>query len=333
MTATRLLFHRDFAGYTGGHGKVWDYFNHALALGLDARVYLTPRSLRDASNPWMSRPERIEREWRPELADALFLAGMDWAAVPPEGPGGDRPVVNLVQHVRHAREDPELPLRRFLPRSAHRICVSRAVADAILATGAVRGPVTVIPAALDLAGVRALAACEDPDEGEALPPAVLPVLVGALKAPALGRAVRDALAASGIVVELIDGWLPRPRFLARLARARATVLLPHAEEGFFLPGLEAMALGRPLVMPFCTGSDQYARDRANCLVPAPDADAIAASVRELLADASLAATLVRAGLDTAQRHDLAAERRSFAAVMAQVLAPPGRDGGGTRNTD
>ena len=78
MKAMRILFHRDFKEYTGGHGKVWDYFNHAIALGLDARVYLTPDSLRDASNPWLSIPERIESAWQPEKADLLFLAGMDW---------------------------------------------------------------------------------------------------------------------------------------------------------------------------------------------------------------------------------------------------------------
>lgn len=321
MSGLRVLFHRDFTGYTGGHGKVWDYFRHALALGADARVYLTPRSSRGADNPWMALPERIEAEWRPERADVLFLAGMDWAALPPHAPGAARPVVNLVQGLRHAREDPVLPLRRFLSRPAQRICVSRAVAAAILATGAVAGPVTVIPAALDPDAVRALAATGDaqvPAPAHAGPAAVF---IGALKDPALGRAVRDALAAMGVAADLADGWLPRPQFLARLARARVAVLLPYAEEGFFLPGLEAMALGRPLVMPPCIGGDEYVRAGSNCLVPAPTAEAIGAAARGLLADTAQAAALAGAGLETVRRHDPAGERRAFAEVLARVAAP------------
>src|SRR5690606_19664221 len=64
MSARRILFHRDFRGQTGGHGKVWNYFHHALALGLDARVYLTDDALRDETNPWMQVPGRIEADWR-----------------------------------------------------------------------------------------------------------------------------------------------------------------------------------------------------------------------------------------------------------------------------
>src|SRR3546814_5556433 len=66
-----------FRGYSGGHGKVWDYFNHALAAGWDARVYFTPQSLHDASNPWSAMPERVLDRYAPNAADALFIGGMD----------------------------------------------------------------------------------------------------------------------------------------------------------------------------------------------------------------------------------------------------------------
>ena len=177
----RMLFHRDFAGYTGGHGKVWDYFRHALALGWDAWVYFTPDSKRDASNPWMAMPERVVADWHPQDFDVMFLAGMDWNALedirePP------RPVVNLLQHVRHA--SPELPLRGFLRAPAQRICVSQPVADAVLATGEVNGPVAVIPAALDLPH----------DAMPRTPAADGPVLIAGLKAPApLAEAAQRAM--------------------------------------------------------------------------------------------------------------------------------------------
>src|SRR3546814_5655900 len=70
-----------FRGYSGGHGKVWDYFNHALAAGWDARVYFTPQSLHDASNPWSAMPERVLDRYAPDTADALFIGGMDWLAL------------------------------------------------------------------------------------------------------------------------------------------------------------------------------------------------------------------------------------------------------------
>src|SRR5690606_25130358 len=119
--------------------------------------------------------QRIEPHWRPQEADVLFLGGMDWAVLSdPFSP--PRPVINLVQHVRHAW--PDHPLHAFLAAPARRICVSQAVAKALQASGRVNGPIEVIPAALDIVGTAQ--------------PAMLPsagVLVAALKAPALGHAL------------------------------------------------------------------------------------------------------------------------------------------------
>ena len=304
MSRGLMLFHRDFQGYTGGHGKVWDYFNHAIALGWDARVHLAPGSLRDTHNPWMSMPGRIEPAWRPERAAVLFLAGMDWLALPPGTPVA-APVVNLVQHVRHA--DPGLPWRAFLARPATRVCVSEAVAGAIQATGEVNGPVHVIPAALDLpAGVGA--GNERAEE----------VFIGALKDPALGQALAAALEAQGHRVCLATQWMPRQDYLQALARCAVAVPLPHPAEGFFLPGLEAMALGTPVVMPACGGSRQYARPGLNCLMPAPTVDALAAAVGELLHSPQLRAELVAEGQRTAAGHGRAGERAAFARVLEEV---------------
>lgn len=299
-----MLFHRDFRGYGGGHGKVWDYFNHALALGWDARVYLTAQSLRDDSNPWMSVPGRIEPEWAPDAAGVLFLAGMDWLALPPAHAG---PVLNLLQHVRHA--DPALPLRAFLARPAYRICVSRPVADAVLATGEVAGPVRVVPAALELPPL--------PDAGGAA--ASVDVFIGALKAPALGRALAADLRARGFSVRLEEGWLPRADYLAAIAAATVAVPLPHPTEGFFLPGLEAMALGRALVMPASVGSAEYAIDGGNCLMPIAEAGALAVAVGRLLADQALRLRLVAAGRQTAARHAPETERAAFGGLLEEWL--------------
>jgi len=306
MSGRQLLFHRDFRQYTGGHGKVWDYFNHALALGWDARVYLTPDSRRDVTNPWMAVPQRIEPQWQPAQADVLFLGGNDWAAVP-DGTEQRVPVVNLIQGVRHA--DPALPLHGCLARKAVRICVGQPVADAILATGRTHGPVQVIPAALDL-------------PGDIAPPAAKTcgVLIAAQKNPQLGRALAERLRARGVDVELMLDWMPRPDYLRALAQARVAAMLPLPAEGFFLPGLEAMALGCAVVMPDAIGNRQYAIDRDNCLMPAADPDAIAQAVAELLDDVALRTRLVSAAAQVVARHGPAAERAALAAVLAEIDA-------------
>ncbi len=306
MNGRRMLFHRDFREYTGGHGKVWDYFNHALALGWDARVYLTPGSRCDTVNPWMAMPERIEQEWQPARADVLFLGGEDWAVVP-EATEERIPVLNLVQGVRHA--DPALPLHGYLGRKATRICVGQPVADAILATGRTHGPVTVIPATLELP----YHAVHGIKRGNG-------VFVAAQKNPWLGRQVADRLAARGVEVEMVLDWMERRTYLAEMARARITVVLPLPTEGFFLPGLEAMALGSVVVMPDAVGNREYAADRVNCLMPAADADAVAAAVTTLLDDAALHARLQAAGTEVARRHSPAAEREAFGAVLAGLPA-------------
>ncbi|PJK09215.1 hypothetical protein CO608_06895 [Lysobacteraceae bacterium NML08-0793] len=299
----KVLFHRDFRQYTGGHGKVWDYFNHLRALGWDARVYLTAQSLRDESNPWMQCPELIVEKFNPQAADLLFLAGMDWQAVPANIPLP--PIINLLQGVRHAQSTPELPLRDFLSRPAFRVCVSQAVADAVQASGEVNGPVRVIPAALDMA-VNA------PTAAGALQGAIF---IGAQKQPSLGAALADWLQAHGYAVDLLLDMLPRAQYLARLSQAAVAVTLPMSDEGFFLPGLEAMALGKPLVMPAAGGNLQYARDGQNCLMPPLAVEPLGQAVLRIHQDAELREQLVQAAHLTALRFAPAEERQALAEAL------------------
>jgi glycosyltransferase involved in cell wall biosynthesis len=305
MSRGRMLFHRDFLGYTGGHGKVWDYFRHALALGWDARVHLTSGSLRDECNPWMGLPERIEREWNPQAFDLLFLAGMDWTTLP-DRRHPPRPVINLIQHVRHGWADH--PLRAFLGSPAHRICVSHPVAESILATQEVNGPVIVIPAALDL-----------PENLVAQPPqnGAGRVLIAGLKAPELAYALATELQARGMRVAVCDGWIPRVEYLEKVAAATVVVTLPHAAEGFYLPALEAMALGVPVVMTDCIGSREYARDGINCILSAAEPAALAHAVERALLP-EIATRLRRKGRETATSYGQANERQRFAQVIQNV---------------
>ena len=301
----KLGFHRHFTRYSGGHGKVWDYFTHTLAHpAWDASIHLTGDSIHDG-NPWHAHGCDIDVHWPPRDADALFLGGMDWQAIPDERhadqPG--RPILNLIQHVRHA--DPEEPLHGFLCRRAIRICVSQPVADAILATGRVNGPVRVIDAAIRL-----------PDRMPVLQ-ARSGIFIGALKQPRLGHLLADALRGAGHQVALADRWQARDDYLAQLAAAKIAVLLPRATEGFYLPALEAMALGCAVVVPDSVGNRAYLVPGCNALVPDMTLDDLLHAVRRL-DDAALMQSLVIQGALTAARFDLKGERVAFHALLDEM---------------
>jgi len=117
-----------------------------------AYVRFSPESVWDATNPWTGAREWVLEEGADIDFDVLFLSGVDWRRVIPEHerPEYHRPVVNLVQHVRHGCESDPLGRHMLLRHKAIRICVSSEVEQAILATGRVRGPVFTIPDAIDL---------------------------------------------------------------------------------------------------------------------------------------------------------------------------------------
>ena len=223
-----LLFHRRYRGLTGGHLKVFHYFLHAThSPRFQPRIFFTPDSIRGTENPWNGIAPPPLDSWQPAEVAALFVAGLDWEAVPDPSPV---PVINLIQGVRHAH--PGDPRRSFLSRPAVRICVSEEVGDAIVGTGEVNGPVHVIPNGIDLENIPAAA---DRD---------IPVLIAGLKNPTFAAAAAARLAEAGVAAEVIDARMPRREFLDRLSRARVAITLPNHEEGFFLPALEAMAAGR-----------------------------------------------------------------------------------------
>ena len=297
-----VLFHRDFRGLTGGHLKVGHWLRHVAASPrYHPGVYLTPASRRDDSNPFFTGGrDWLQPSWRPEMAEALFVAGLDWLAVPA---GWNKPIVNLVQGVRHAGAGD--PRRRFLGRRAVRICVSGEVADAITATGEVNGPVITIPNAIEVpvaAGARA-------DRST-------PLLLAGWKDAALTAAVTDRLRGEGFAPEVIAAPLPRKAFLDRLASARVVVFLPLAEEGCFLPALEAFALGCLVVCPDCIGNRRFCRDGETCLRPHHDPGSIVAAVKAAMAMAPAdRERIVAAAAVEAAGHGLEGECRAFLEIL------------------
>jgi hypothetical protein len=286
--------------------KVWDYFQHTKASGIfEPVIYMSPDSLRDESNPWVASGERISNEWDPNRADALFLAGMDWQAV---SENCDRPVINLIQGVRHS--DPDQPLYAFLRRAATRICVSEQVADAILSTGLVNGPVITIPAGVDMESFP-----ETSDQRD------IPILIAGLKKPAIAESLSEILTNRGIRCVCLTRPLPRAEFLRMLGRARVTVFLPQIAEGFYLPALEGMAMGTLVVCPNCVGNSGFCSDGINCLQPTYDIDALGTASLDAFDRTikGISNEMIKRGHETARMHRLDLERDRYQSVLSEFL--------------
>ena len=306
----RVLFFRRFRGITGGHVKVRDYFGHVAASGThDARIWFTRDSVWDDANPWRDVRESVVASPHEAEPGVLFVAGLDWGFLGNGNGGGvrDVPVVNLIQHLRHA--DPADPRRPFLDRRAVRICVSAEVADAVSAVRP-RGPVITIPNGVDVWRLPAPREAEDRD---------VDVLIAGAKRPDLARRVAERLRRPDRRLVLLDGRVPREVFLGWLTRARVAVLLPHEREGFYLPALESMALGAATVVPDCVGNRGFCRDGVSAVVPAASEDALAqAAEHALRMDAEESARLAAGARAVVAQHSAAHERRAFLDVLADV---------------
>ena len=304
-----VLFYRDFREFTGGHLKVWHYFNHVAASeGHRPQIHFSAGTRWDASNPWLAQRDRARGEWTPERADLLFLGGPDWEMLPAaERDRYHRPVINLVQHVHHA--DPSHPLSAFLRHRAIRICVSEEVRAALEATGKVNGPTVAISNGIDLPDLSVSEARD------------IDWLVCGFKdgRSVLARRLAQRLEGWGRV-EALTRLLPREQFLATLARARRAVLLPRATEGFYLPALEAMALGCLVICPDCVGNRSFCREGFSALVPAghDEASLFAATWRARVLPPVEEAALLANARAVAARYTLARERAAFHDLLASV---------------
>jgi hypothetical protein len=305
-----VLFHRDFQRFTGGHLKVWNYFNHVIGLkSFEPRIAFTADSKFDDTNPWSTTPEYVT-EWKPETADVLFLGGKDWKNLSEETRQNFRgPIINLIQHPRHA--DPNDELYGFLSSRAVRICVSQQTADAIQATGKVNGPVFVIPNGISFEDVPAQAA--DHKRG-------IEVLICGLKAPELARQIEKRFRNDeNVAITSQLEWIPRAEYLKQLSQARIVVTLPRPTEGFYLPALEAMACGTVVVCPDCIGNRDFCHDGVNCFRPQYVTDEIVAAIyRALSLSPKQMSDIRKQADDTVREHSLERERGKFLEILERV---------------
>ena len=219
------------------------------------------------------------------------------------------------------------------------VTVSRAArADIVAASGC--APERVV----DLSQPVDIAAC---DRVGALPPGLerdgYLIVVGAIEPRKNIAGLLAAYRASGVDLPLVlagpDGWncapladaiartpgvmrlagLDRATVLALIAGARA-LLMPSLAEGFGLPVAEAIVLGTPVLTARDGALAETAGDAALGVDPR-DAAALASGIARIATDASLRASLVRAGAAGADRFAPSLFARRLAALYDEVASP------------
>lgn len=292
-----VLFVRNYNSFRGGHLKILDCLEHVRSSpAYRAQLFVTAES---TDHPWRDHPCLVG-EMDLEATDILVLGGSAWRFLP-DGIEERLPVVNLIQGMRHA--DSTHRKHQYLQRRALRLCVSEQVRDEIVGTGLVNGPVRVMATALGTEGFPAPA------------PPNRKVFIAGQKARTVAAEVARILGEAGLEVDCAIERCPREEFLARMAAAEIAVTLPLRREGFFLPALEAMLLGRAVVCPDCVGNRDFCIDSETCLVPEADAASVAAAVQRLLDDAELRERVREGGRRLALQRTVAAERLDFLSAL------------------
>ncbi|HRF43165.1 MAG TPA: glycosyltransferase family 1 protein [Candidatus Competibacteraceae bacterium] len=305
-----VLFYRDFRGFTGGHLKVWHYFNHVQhSPSYTPHIAFSAESVWN-DNPWYPIRHEALAVWDAERADILFLAGMDWGILSEaQRHAPPKPVINLIQHVRHA--DPNEPLYQFLSHRAVRICVSEPVTQALHATRKVNGPLFTIPNGMDF---TELSPPFKPWETRDLD-----ILIVGIKQPALATELHGHLKTSNQRVEALIDPIPRKAFLELLGNAKIALFLPHVTEGFYLPALEGFALETLVICPDCIGNRTFCVPDENCLQPPYLVESLLHTVQQALHMPPLKRlALLDAAQRMAQQHSLLKERRSFLEILQQI---------------
>lgn len=107
--------------------------------------------------------------------------------------------------------------------------------------------------------------------------------------------------------------------LTALYHAAAVVAVPSLDEGFGLPVVEALAMGKPVLVGKDTTCADVAGDAA-LAVDAQDVDALRDGLRRLLTDEELRARLAERGPSRASRFTWDATARATRAVYEQALS-------------
>ena len=261
-----------------------DAFEHfRLSPAFEPRVHFPPQTVwhDNPGNVWLAYRRDAEKEWRVRPTDVLFLSGRDWTVLTPAERASPPVPILAIAQPRHA--DPKDDRHEFLAHRAIRI-VKSSVGKSMIERAGANGPVVLIPDSIDTSLLPPPNAAPDID-----------VLIVGLKRPEFAVALKKSIdeesrfRALRLRVEVqIPPKLPtRADFLKLLNRAKVAVFLPleaeRGAEGFYLPALEGMAMGKLVVCPDATGNVDFCIPGKTCIQPKDDArsflDAVYDAVR------------------------------------------------------
>ena len=302
----KVLFFRDFKGFSGGHLKVWHYFNHFNHEKYTPCISFSQDSLWDTSNPWLPIKSKVLSPLDKRDPDIIFLAGLDWLRKDEIKNYSDTtPIINLIQHVRHSH--PDTALYSFLQNKAIRICVSEQVTKAITQTGQVNGPIYTIPNGIDLQQLPLPIPFKD---------RTIDILIAGLKQNQLAQHLYDSLEPLNKRIVVLTKKIPQTDYLTLVSQAKIAVFLPHFEEGFFLPALEAMFMETLVVCPDCIGNRSFCLPEYNCLLPQYTFDDVLNAINTALSlPENVKQQLLSNAKLTASKHSLVAERKEFYDIL------------------
>ena len=141
----------------------------------------------------------------------------------------------------------------------------------------------------------------------------------ASKNPTLAKTLSQRLTEIRIEHSLITEFRERHRFLDILKRSTIAVCCPDPEEGFYLPALEAMALGCIVVTNDCIGNRSFCFHEHNCMIAERSVESlVSTTMRVLTMDRVEREKLLLGARASAGNHSLDSERVRFQAVLQDI---------------
>ena len=323
---TRLHVLIPFWGLAGGVIKMLDYANHGRRGGFDVTLW-APEA--EPTNPLLESLPALQRVSGPDVhrrrldnLDASHVASSDLvlftepahaAIIDRLGISPER-VIHLVQGTRHATPTWNNGLHyRLLHRPFVRIVISEQVRDAVAPHVHPALPLHLVPEGHDtgyFAVDRPLVSPTDP----------VRVLYSTWKSDLGGRVTSLCHDDPDIVFTAMRTPKSWPMLLNHYRSADIFLGCPGPEEGFYLPGLEAMSAGCTVVMALVGGNEAYAVDGENMVACTyDDAPGHAEAIRALASNRERRRSLNLAGHDTASQHNLDREQLLAQQIMRDPL--------------
>lgn len=322
----RLHVFVPFWGLAGGVIKILDYAEHGLKSGYTLVLWSGSLDISPEAESLpvlrrlLDRPD-VEHRSFDQLPTASAVGEQDRVLFTEPGHAqlvdaltpAPAQVIQLVQGTRHADPTWNSGLHyRLLHRPLVRIAVTAQVHAAIAPVANTRLPIHTVLEGHDVDYFETERG-EQPESAKGR----LRVLYSTWKSDVGDRVAEACGDDPGLHFIAMRSATPWPSLRNRYRGTDLFLGTPGPEEGFYLPGLEAMAAGAALVMPLVGGNASYCRPGENMLsVAFEDVADYREAILALRAKPDLLKQLVEAGRQTIDAHRLERERREFATILA-----------------